>query len=153
MKRNYQFYDKEALNPTNVLRFDFPQPFEGNVDKWVKSEYGEALTFVKEINHRSRVIKLHGGYDSGKGTKYVPALTAGEKRAAKERFMEMPFAATPVTIDYGQYSLSDLPELCKNPDNKIIALNVYKRNTPGVDLRQTLEYVSALIEKMTTHNN
>jgi len=79
MKRNYRFYGKEAQEPT-IWSFEFEGDFYEQVDKELKEIYGEDLTFVKEINHSDRIIRLHSGYDSGKGTLYVPPKKRKKQR-------------------------------------------------------------------------
>jgi len=71
MKLNYKFFRGESINYT-VVQYDFPPPFHENLDRELKEMYGEDLTFLKEVNHRDRVIREHSAYDSGKGTRYVP---------------------------------------------------------------------------------
>lgn len=71
MRRNYKFFDKEEIDP-RIIRYEFDPPFYENLDQELKEIYGEELTFVKEINHRDQIIRIHSGYDSGKGTRYVP---------------------------------------------------------------------------------
>lgn len=146
MKRKYKFYDKEALVPTSIT-YDFPAPFEAHLDAQLKSEHGEELTFVKEINHRARIIRLHSAYDSGKGTLYVAAPTREEQQAGVARLQALPAVVIPPVVDYDAYTLDDLPVLCQSRANKLIALNVYKRNTPGADLRDTVEAVNALFDQ------
>ena len=73
MKRIYSFYDKEALKPRKIT-FEFPPPFEKNLEEDLKSTYGEDLVFVKLIDYESRVIQLYSGYDSGKGTTIIPPV-------------------------------------------------------------------------------
>lgn len=79
MKRNYKFYESEAIEP-KIISFDLPVPFHKNLDKNLKEQYGEDLTFVKEINHKERIIRLHNQYDSGKGTIYVTPLKRKKPR-------------------------------------------------------------------------
>jgi hypothetical protein len=71
MRLNYTYFDREEIQGRTV-QYEFEPPFYENLDAELKMEYGEALTFVKEINHRDRIIRIHSAYDSGKGTKYVP---------------------------------------------------------------------------------
>ena len=71
MIRNYTFFDKEDFEGRTV-QYEFDAPFYENMDEDLKMVYGEELTFVKEINHRDKIIRIHSGYDSGKGTLYVP---------------------------------------------------------------------------------
>ncbi len=79
MIRNYKFYDKEATRPV-IVTYEFDPPFYENLDEELKSQYGEDLTFVKEINHRDRIIRIHTAYDSGKGTLYVPPAKRKKRR-------------------------------------------------------------------------
>lgn len=73
MKLNYRFYDKEDFQG-RIITYEYDAPFHKNMDEEMRSIYGEELTFVKELNHKDRIIRLHSGYDSGKGTKYVAPI-------------------------------------------------------------------------------
>jgi hypothetical protein len=44
---------------------------------------------VKEINHRDKVIRLHSGYDSGKGTRYVPPVIVPKRQRIDLRIAEI----------------------------------------------------------------
>lgn len=70
MKLNYRFFDKEDF-VGRIITYEYDAPFHKNMDADFKSMYGEDLSFVKELNHADRIIRLHSAYDSGKGTRYV----------------------------------------------------------------------------------
>ena len=71
MKLKYKFFDKEDWKG-RIIVYEYDAPFIENMDNDFKSMYGENLTFVKELNHKDRIIRIHSAYDSGKGTLYVP---------------------------------------------------------------------------------
>ena len=71
MRLNYKFFDSEATEPV-IVKYDLPTPFYENLERELKDEFGEELTFVRLIDHQSRVIRLHSAYDSGKGTTIIP---------------------------------------------------------------------------------
>lgn len=79
MKRTYRFFDKEDYKGRKVT-FDYPQPFYENMDADFRSIYGEDLYFIKELNHRDKIVRLHNAYDSGKGTRYVAPLVKPRKK-------------------------------------------------------------------------
>ena len=79
MVRNYKYFDKDELEP-RIVSYEFEPPFYENFDNEMKSIYGEALTFVKEINHRDKIIRIHSAYDSGKGTLYIPPAPRKKRR-------------------------------------------------------------------------
>ncbi|QKX07701.1 hypothetical protein HN014_22135 (plasmid) [Aquimarina sp. TRL1] len=79
MIRNYKFYDKEAIEP-RIISYEFDPPFYENMDAELKEIYGSNLTFVKEINHRDKIIRIHSTYDSGKGTLYIPPAPRKKRR-------------------------------------------------------------------------
>lgn len=79
MVRNYKFYGKEETKPV-IISYEFEPPFYDNLDEELKMQYGEDLTFVKEINHREKVIRIHSAYDSGKGTLYIPPAKRKKRR-------------------------------------------------------------------------
>lgn len=70
MKLKYKFFDKEDWKGRTIL-YEYDVPFIENMDNDLKSMYGENLTFVKELNHRDRIIRIHSAYDSGKGALYI----------------------------------------------------------------------------------
>lgn len=79
MIRNYKFFDKGEVEP-RIISYEFEPPFYDNFDNEMKMIYGESLTFVKEINHRDKIIRIHSAYDSGKGTLYVPPAPRKKRR-------------------------------------------------------------------------
>lgn len=83
MVRNYKFYDKEAIDPI-IISYEFDPPFCSQLDEELKSTYGDDLIYVKEINHRDRIIRLHTAYDSGKGTLYLKNERKEEQISEKE---------------------------------------------------------------------
>lgn len=87
MVRNYKFYDKESIKHT-IVSYEFEPPFYKNLDAELKSIYGEALTFVKEINHKDKIIRIHSAYDSGKGTLYVPPIPRKKRRTNLNKRIE-----------------------------------------------------------------
>lgn len=73
MKLKYTFFDKEDFEG-RLITYEYDVPFHKNMDEDFKSMYGESLSFVKELNHRDKIIRIHTAYDSGKGTIYVPPV-------------------------------------------------------------------------------
>jgi hypothetical protein len=79
MKLKYKFFGKEDFEGRTVV-YEYDAPFHKNMDEDLKSIYGENLSFVKEINHARKIIRLHSAYDSGKGTRYVAPLPRKKPR-------------------------------------------------------------------------
>lgn len=79
MRLKYKFFDKEDRVGRFVV-YDYPSPFHKNMDEDFKMQYGEELYFIKELNHKDRIIRLHSAYDSGKGTIYIPPVISRRKR-------------------------------------------------------------------------
>ena len=67
MKRKYQFYEKEEVDPRDRV-FSFPKPFETNLTEELKTQYGP---FLKLVDHQNRIVRIHSAYDSGKGTTII----------------------------------------------------------------------------------
>ena len=84
MVLKYRFFDKEDFEG-HIVKYDFEPPFHANMDEEFKEIYGEQLTFIKELNHRDKIIRLHSAFDSGKGTKYVPP----KPRKKPRRFLRL----------------------------------------------------------------
>jgi hypothetical protein len=79
MKLKYRFFDKED-NVGRFITYEFPVPFHENMDIEFKEMYGTDLTFLKELNHRDKIIRIHTAYDSVNGTHYVaPVIKNVEK--------------------------------------------------------------------------
>lgn len=68
MKRIYSYYGKGDLDSRPVL-FEFPPPFEDNMNRDMQQRWG---AFLKLIDHKRKVVKLHSEYDSGKGWQIIP---------------------------------------------------------------------------------
>lgn len=80
MKRSYTFFDKEDYKGRKIT-YEYPEPFYENMDADFRDNFGTELTFIKELNHRDKVIRMHSAYDSGKGTRYVaPVIVPRKKR-------------------------------------------------------------------------
>lgn len=80
MKRSYTFFDKEDYKGRNIT-YEYPEPFYENMDEDFRSMFGTDLHFIKELNHRDKIIRMHSAYDSGKGTRYVaPVIKPRKKR-------------------------------------------------------------------------
>jgi len=123
MKRNYKFYDKESTDPIRV-QYEFDSPFYENLDKHLKELYGNDLTFVKLIDHKSKIIKLHTGYDSGKGTVYVKPYKYGERtKIRKEESKLERFDSKPV--DVSMYNTKEDLEMLLNTGQKNKAIGLY----------------------------
>lgn len=75
MKRKYQFYDKEEVEPREWV-FDLPVPFEANLNEELKDQFGPFLALVDHVN---RIIRIHSAYDSGKGTRIIDPVEKPRK--------------------------------------------------------------------------
>ncbi len=112
MKLNYRFFDKEDFEG-RIITYEFDVPFHKNMDDELKSIYGESLTFIKEINHRDKIIRLHTAFDSGKGTKYVPP------RPRKAPRQKLPIRIKNILLDKPKHSFYYVLELENEYEEKL----------------------------------
>jgi hypothetical protein len=139
MKRIYSFYDKEAITSIKIT-YDFPQPFYENLDRHLKEIFNPL--FIKEINHRDKVIKIHSAYDSGKGMEYIPFVKVEKQDSFDDDYI-------PVIIDISNYTIEDLEQICTVGDkSKAVKLYGTFLNEMGVcpDMPMWIPEVSAFIE-------